>query len=273
MNKIKKVIAIFGMPRSGTSFLGQVFDSCPQVAYRLEPIFSYRLKNMVNNKSTKEEFLDFFEKAFDAHDDEFMNQVDKRAKGHYPTFQKVGEDTLVFKTTRFHHLLFNLMELFDEDFLKVVSLVRHPAGAISSWIDHPNEFPSDCDYKEEWRSGNCRKTSIEEFWGFDDWKKVMTQHLELEKKYKNFSIFQYENIINNIENEVQSLFNFSDIPYTEQTKSFLLEAQNKNIDDPYAVYKDKSVTLKWKKNLDLDIQEEIIQEIQNSPLKRFLVEK
>ncbi len=191
MNKIKKVVAIFGMPRSGTSFLGQVFDSCPQVAYRLEPIFSYKLKNLVDKKSTKEEFLDFFDKAFDSYDDEFMNQVDKREKGHYPIFQKIDEDTLVFKTTRFHHLLPRIMELFDDDFLKVVSLVRHPAGAISSWIEHPNEFPSEYDYKKEWRSGNCRKTAIEEFWGFDDWKKVMTQHIELEKQFSNISIRKY----------------------------------------------------------------------------------
>ena len=43
---MKKVIAIFGMPRSGTSFLGQILDSSPSVAYRLEPIFSYKLKNI-----------------------------------------------------------------------------------------------------------------------------------------------------------------------------------------------------------------------------------
>ena len=273
MSRIKKVIAIFGMPRSGTSFLGQIFDSSPQVAYRLEPIFSYKLKNMVNDKSTKEDFLAFFEKAFDSHDDDFMNQTEKRKKGHYPVFQKTKEDVLVFKTTRFHNLLPNLMELFDEDFLQVISLVRHPAGAISSWVTHPNEFPSNFDYKEEWRSGSCRKSSVEEFWGFEDWKDVTSQHLNLENKYRNFHIFQYEDIVNNITDETKKIFDFSKIPYTRQTEDFLIKSQDKHIDDPYAVYKDKSVTLKWKKNLDKYIQKQIIDETKQSQLKRFLVEK
>ncbi|MCU7798967.1 MAG: sulfotransferase [gamma proteobacterium symbiont of Lucinoma myriamae] len=272
MSKMKKVIAIFGMPRSGTSFLGQILDSCSNVAYRLEPIFSYKLKNIVDENSTKEEFLSFFEKAYNSDEDEFMNQVEKRKKGHYPTFKKDEKIYLAFKTTRFHNILPTLMKYFNEEELKVISLVRHPAGAIYSWINHPNEFPVNCDYKTEWRSGNCRKTEKEEFWGFDDWKKVMSQHIELEMKYNNFRIFQYENIVRNIELETQEIFNFAGIPYTDQTREFLLESQSKNIDDPYAVYKNKDVISKWRKNLDIEIQTEIIKDIEISSLKKFLVD-
>ena len=260
------------MPRSGTSFLGQIFDSCPQVAYRLEPLFSYKLKNIFNEKSTKQEFLDFFEKAFDSHEDEFMNQLDRRKKKYYPTFKKINEDILVFKTTRFHNILPHLMELFDESFLKVISLVRHPAGAIYSWVSHPNEFPSNLDYKDEWRNGSCRKTSEEEFWGFEDWKDVTKQHMKLEKKYNNFHIFQYENIVNNIKDETKKIFHYSQIPFSTQTEEFLIKSQSKHINNPYAVYKNKNVALNWKKNLDTYIQKQIIDETKKSNLKRFLVE-
>jgi len=270
MSKVKKVIAIFGFPRSGTSFLGQIFDSCPSIAYRLEPIFSYKLKNMVSENSTKEEFIDFFEKAFDSVDDEFMNQVEKREKGLYPIFQKTEGDVLVIKTTRFHHILPTLLKLFDKDFLKIVSLARHPAGVIYSWINHPNEFPSGYDYHDEWRTGSCRKNAIEEFWGFDDWKSVMTRHIELEEKYDNFKIFQYENLIKNIEDETAKLFDYTGVSYTEQTAKFLRESQGKHIDNPYAVYKDKSVTSKWVNNLDYYIQEEIINECSGTALLKFL---
>lgn len=269
---MRKVIAIFGMPRSGTSFLGQVLDSSPEIAYRLEPLFSYKLKNMVDENSSKEEFIDFFNKAFDSDEDVFMNQVEKREKGHYPVFTEKQPLYLGFKTTRFHQLLPTLLKYFNENELKVISLVRHPAGAIYSWINHPKEFPQELNYKDEWKSGKCRKTAKEEFWGFDDWKDVMKQHIELEKQYSNFKIFQYESIIYNLEEEIKNLFSFIGLKYTEQTIKFLKESQSKNIDDPYAVYKDKSVTSKWKKLLDLDIQEEIIKDIKNSELERFLVE-
>lgn len=269
---MKKVIAIFGMPRSGTSFLGQVIDSCPEIAYRLEPIFSYKLKNLVDENSSREEFIDFFEKAFKSNEDEFMNQFEKRQKGYYPTFENKQPIYLGFKTTRFHNILPTLMEHFSDEELKIISLVRHPCGAIYSWINHPKEFPQNLNYRDEWRSGNCRKTAKEEFWGFNDWIKIMNQHIELEKKYKNFKIFQYENIIYNIEEEVKKIYDFAKLSYTEQTKRFLKESQCKNIEDPYAVYKDKSVTSKWKKHLDLDIQKEIIKEIKDTQLERFLVE-
>ena len=36
-----KNVAIFGVPRSGTSWLGQIFNSSPMVAYRFQPLFSY----------------------------------------------------------------------------------------------------------------------------------------------------------------------------------------------------------------------------------------
>jgi len=269
---MKKVIAIFGMPRSGTSFLGQVFDSCPNVAYRLEPIFSYKLKNIVDENSTRDEYLEFFKKAFDSDEDEFMNQFEKREKGLYPKFYKEESAFLVFKTTRFHHILPTLMRYFKKEELVVISLVRHPAGAISSWINHPNEFPSNSDYREEWRSGDCRKTAKEEFWGFDDWKAVMTQHVELEKEYENFKILQYEDIVENIEEQTRNLFEFSGISFSKQTKRFLYESQSKNIEDPYAVYKDKSVASKWKNNLDINIQKDIINEVKGTNLERFLVD-
>jgi hypothetical protein len=58
----------------------------------------------------------------------------------------------------------------------------------------------------------------------------------------------------------------------EQTRQFLIDSQSKNIQDPYAVFKDKSVTLKWKRELDEDIQKTIIQEIEGTVLEKFLVE-
>lgn len=269
---MKRVIAIVGMPRSGTSFVGQIFDSHYDTVFRMEPLFAYKLKNMIDEHSTKEECMDFLQKAYDSDEDYFMNQLDKRESGSYPIFQKKHKDILVIKTTRFHEMLPLFLKYFDEDFLKVVSIVRHPAGSVSSWINHPREFPKGYDYRQEWRSGSCKKTAKEEYWGFDDWKKVMQQHLELEQRYAHFKIFQYEHLVNDIHNETSKLFEFTGLEMNEQTRQFLIDSQSKNIQDPYAVFKDKSVTLKWKRELDEDIQKTIIQEIEGTVLEKFLVE-
>lgn len=269
---MEKIIAIFGMPRSGTSYLGQILDSNINVAYRLEPIFSYKFKNIVDENSSKNEFRDFFIKAFEEDNDEFMNQLDKKKNGFYPIFQKSNPKYLVFKTTRFHKILPKLLSYFDSEELKIISLVRHPAGAIYSWISNPKEFPQEFNYSEEWRSGRCRKTAKEEFWGFEDWKKVMLLHTKLENKHKNFKIFQYENIVQSCIKEVKSIFKFVGLEYSDQTEKFLFESQSKHIADPYAVYKNKSVAIKWMKKLDKDIQNQIINETKKIKLERFLVE-
>lgn len=168
----KPVIGIFGMPRSGTSFLGQIFDSSESVSYRLEPIFSYLLKNQIDEHSCKAQIMDFFERCLVASDDAFMNQLDKRRSGSYPTFKKQSNKKLVFKTTRFHHMLPRMMEQMEED-LKIVYIVRNPCAAINSWLRHPREFPQELDPLSEWRGGVCRKTAREEFWGFEDRKSVV----------------------------------------------------------------------------------------------------
>jgi len=96
------------------------------------------------------------------------------------------------------------------------------------------------------------------------------QHIKLEKQFGNFKIFQYEDIINNIEDEVKTLYSFTGISLTDQTRDFLVASQGKNIEDPYAVFKDKNVVSKWKTGLDAYIQEEIQSEVTGSELERFL---
>ena len=269
---IEKIIGIFGMPRSGTSFVGQIFDSHPKVAFRMEPIFSYALKNSVNENSTKAEFETFFQRAFVASDDVFMNQLENRNRGIYPTFKKDPNGAyLVFKTTRFHEILPTLLRHFSPEYLKIVSVVRHPCGAINSWLMHPNEFPQDADRMQEWRSGACRKTAKEEYWGFDDWLKLMQLHQEYEQKNLNFKIFQYENIVKNIKKETERLFKFSGLDFNKQTLAFIKSCQYRNDADPYSVFKTKDAAVKWKYQLDQDIQKEIILDTIKNDLSSFLV--
>jgi len=265
----RTIVALVGMPRSGTSWLGQVFDSSPNVAYRLEPIFSYAFKNWVDDKSTREDYVKLFDGIY-ASDDEFLLQMDKRRAGKYPVFSKRDEpEFLAFKTTRFHHLLKDMLGYFEN--LKMISIVRHPCGSINSWLNTPGEFPADADPMKEWRTGSCRKTAPEEFWGFDDWKKVTLQHLELEKQYpERFKIIRYEDVVEDPVGRTRELFEFVGLELEAQTLSFLEECHKKHNDDSYAVYKKKDVAYKWKGTLPDEIRETIISEVTGTPLERFL---
>jgi hypothetical protein len=267
----RQVVAIFGMPRSGTSWLGQILDSAPNVAYRLEPIFSYAFKNAVDERSSRADYTRFFEGIYESKDD-FLLQRDRRGSGFYPIFEKdPAPDFLVFKTTRFHHLLSGMLSLLDD--LKVISIVRNPCGAMSSWLHTPGEFPASADPKKEWRYGHCRKTAIEEFWGFEDWKHVTRLHLTLARQYpERMTIVQYEHLVDNPFDIVPGIFKFLGLTFSVQTRSFLADCHKRNDENSYSVYKDKSVARQWKRELDPEIRDEIVSGIVGTELARFLVE-
>ena len=52
-------IAIFGAPRSGTTWLGQLFNSSPNTLYRYQPLFSYEFKDYLSESNTKQNIKQF----------------------------------------------------------------------------------------------------------------------------------------------------------------------------------------------------------------------
>ena len=266
----EEIIVIIGMPRSGTSWLSQIFDSSPQVRFRLSPLFSYEFKNYLDEASSKEEWEHVFRGAYQSNND-FMNQTERREAGHYPVFERKDSNPkyLVIKDTRFHNLTERMFVLFDN--LKMVGIVRHPCGAIHSWLTAQGEFPQDADPMEEWRTGNCRKTGYGEFWGFEDWKKVTQHHLRLERNTPDrFIIQRYEDLVENPIGETRKLFRFFGLRYTKQTEAFLKRSQKFHADNEYAVFKSPAVRDRWCTELQPEIQQAIIEDIKDTDLERFL---
>ena len=66
-------VAIFGVPRSGTSWLGQIMNSSPNVAYRYQPLFSYAFKDYLDEQSSAEDIQHFHEELLTT-EDEFVTQ-------------------------------------------------------------------------------------------------------------------------------------------------------------------------------------------------------
>jgi len=257
------------MPRSGTSWLGQIFDSSPNVAFRMEPLFSYQFKNIINEKSSNEDFAKYFSEVY-LSDDDFIHQKENRVKGSYSFFEKnPNPEFLVIKTTRHHNLLERYLTSID--YLEIVSVVRHPCAVISSWIDTDREFSEKgCNIRNDWKSGKCRKDGDGEFWGFDDWLSVTSQHIELNQKYKKFNIVKYTDLIRNPEAIISKLFERVSIPYVAQTINFLKDCRSQHNDDPYSIFKNQDVESKWEKKLDNVIAQEIIEEAKASGMGEFV---
>jgi len=176
----RKIMFLISMPRSGTSWSSQIFDSCPQFRFRLSPLFSYKFKNYINEKSGKKDWKYVFQGGH-ASDNQFMNHNERRQVGQYPEFErKIGKsNVLVIKNSRFHNLTERVLNLYSE--LKLVSIICGLCGAIHSWLRATKEFPQEEEPLLQWRNGACRKAGFGEFWGFDDWKWVTRLRLRLER--------------------------------------------------------------------------------------------
>ena len=99
-----KRIAVHSVPRSGSSWIGQVLNSSPDVNFKFQPLFSYAFKGFLNETSNQKQIEEFFQCIAESQDD-FLLQNDKIEKKIYPTFQKNTDYThIMYKEVRYHHI-------------------------------------------------------------------------------------------------------------------------------------------------------------------------
>ncbi len=266
----RDVRLVTGMPRSGTSWVAQIVDSSPRVRFRMSPMFSWPYKNAIDETSTGDDWLRVLEGAYHS-DDEFMDQTYNRRSGEYPTFADKEPEPpfLVIKFTRFHNLLERAFEVLPE--LRGVTVVRHPCGAIHSWLTAPGEFPPDADPLEHWRSGEVKKTGYGEFWGFEDWKRVTRLHVRLAREMPDrFMLVRYEALVRDPEPQARAILEFLDIPWSEQTRSFLEASRSRHDPGSYSVFKSPAVADRWRAELQPEIAAAIQEELKGTDLEEFL---
>lgn len=265
----KQVILLTGMPRSGTSWLSQIFDSSPSVRFRLSPLFSYEFKNALDEHSGATEWRSLLERVY-LSDNDFLDQSYRRRAGEYPTFAEKQADppVLVIKDTRFHILTEPMLAHVES--LTVIAIVRHPCGAIHSWLTAPREFPPAADPMQEWRHGGCRKTGFGEYWGFEDWKNVTAMFMRLASRFPAQVMLQrYENLVRSAEPESRRMFSFCDLPFTPQTEEFLRASQQEHVDNEYAVFKSPNVADRWRTELLPEIRDAILADVVGTEFARF----
>ena len=263
-----KTIIITGMPRSGTSWLGQIINSDPKVLFRTEPLFSYRFKNLINPRSSCNEVNSFLANLIHL-DDNFILQKENEATGYYPMFNKEKTNILSFKTTRHFELLEKYLKCVPN--INIVAVIRHPCGAINSWIKTYNEFQKKgCEIEADWKTGGMRKNQIGEYWGFDDWITSTKFFFILANAHKNFHIVKYSNLVKKPEVATAKLFYSLGLHPTSQTMNFLNESHGRHDANPYSVFKNKSVLESWRNELSSNISNTILAEASKAGLSEFL---
>ncbi len=265
------LVSIFSAPRSGSSWLGQLFNSSPCTAYRFQPLFSYAFKGRLTEGSSRQECMAFLEELL-VTKDKFILQADGNYHVDHVGFSKNPKKTshLVFKEVRYINILRNLMEQLPE--IKVVGLVRHPCAVIDSWIHAPREFKPEWNVQEQWRSGALKNQGRpEEFFGFDKWKEAALLFLELEKKYpERMKVVRYADLNADPKGTTKDLFAFCDLEFGPSTEDFIRTSRSADGGDANSVYRKARPDEAWKSRLPEAIAETILGELTGSPLERFL---
>ena len=264
-----QTIYIAGVARSGTSWLGQIFNSSPNVKFKFQPFFSYEFKNRVNEDSTKAEFKSLLRDMYKK-DSEFLDQIDKKKSGEYPKFNKNDFLThLVFKESRYQNIIEPIMRKCPQ--MKLIGIIRNPNAVLNSWMKNIKEFPKGSNPLKEWRYGECKNQGHEDFFGYYKWKEVANLYLDLQQKWpKRVFILSYEDLVENPRQCTQNMFEFSSLNYTAVTEDFLKKSTELHLDTPYAVFKDRKVAIQWKDELPAYITEEIKNDLVGTRLEKFL---
>ncbi len=266
-----KLIALHSMPRSGSTWLGSIIDSCPNVIYKMQPLFAYALKGFLDQDSDYEKISSFKQRLLSTEDD-FMDQTEKKAKNIIPEFKKEKPMFVAYKETRYHYILENLIKTDPE--VTAIGLIRNPLAHLFSWFNAPKEFRHELGWKieEEWRTAPKKNNNKpEEYYGYEKWKATTHLFHSLNEKYPTrFQIVKYTNLLNNTRKVVEELFMNISLPFTEQTSKFINASRNHDDNDPYGVFKIKSKDDAWKGKLPEYIVKFITEDLENSYLKEYL---
>ena len=200
-----------------------------------------------------------------------MAVILKTIRDRLPEFCKVDAPRfMVAKMIRFHHLAERMIR--DG---RIVYLIRNPCGHVNSWLRSP-ELPKGAG-PNEWRTGERKKKEeikggILGYCGFDDWKSVALAYLSLAKEHpERCRIQRYEELVDDTIPQTQQMFEWCGVPFTAQTEKFIRLSRTGHSDDPYAVVKAPSlVRNRWKRELDISIRDEILKEVDGTPLAAFL---
>lgn len=264
-------IALHGVPRSGTTWLGEIFNSHPRVNYAFQPLFSYAYKNFLGENPDAHRIEELWAELLQS-DDSFIKQAENRANGFLPRFKKSNSSHIAYKEVRYHNLLPHLIARAPK--LKVVLIVRDPRAVISSWLRAPREFRADMGWsiEKEWRKAPSKNLDRpEEFNGYARWKEATQIFMSLSKAHPSrTALIRYSDLLQSPETTVTSLFNLCGLDMSSQTRLFLNSGSGNTPSNPYGVDVRRVCDEGWKKYLNPAIADEITEDISGTDLATFL---
>lgn len=228
-------VAIFGCPRSGTSWLGQLFNASESVAYRYQPLFSYEFKDWFGVHGVSDGSLAAFGDALLDAKSEFVLQELRPHKVLPPTH-------LVWKEVRYHQLMPALAVLPG---LQQLIYIHRPAlDVINSWYQAPKEFRAGQDIHAEYLHAPSKNIAPCEFNGYVKWKQSLALALALQAEHPHkVLLVSYPRLRQDPRSQLAALYAAIDLPLTPQVDDFIVASTTRHDDDAYSVFRTRCAEL------------------------------
>lgn len=231
---------LFGVPRSGTSWVGAMLASHPDVAYRFQPIHSYTFDARLDSTSSKSEIEEFFE-ALARTKDPYVRNI-----SHSKTDELVAEE---FSPLDAHLVLKEVHDLesienciITDSSARLLGIVRDPVEVLRSWINMPREWDKNWKIEEEW--WNAKKKNSEyagNHFGVSQWILTTQKLQDLQRVNKDrVRIVRYESLIHNLDDNIAQILDFLGLPKSTDIEAFARKTQLGESSDGYSVFRGKS---------------------------------
>jgi hypothetical protein len=262
------ILGLHGAPRSGTTWLGQIFNSSPHTAYRYQPFFAFAFRARVDAARTPEALEAILDEIAATEDDFILQRGAGALARQELRFPKREITRMVYKEVRYHHRLPQLLRIPR---FRGIGIVRDPLDVLASWFRAPREFRPEWDQAAEWRLAPSKNQGrVEEFYGYEQWKAaaVMFERLQAEAPDR-FRVVGYGRLVQDPVGEIAALFEFAGLPVDAQVQAFLAHSSSADDDDTYGVLRSGGGQGDVG-DLPDDIRRAVLDDLRGTPLEKHL---
>jgi hypothetical protein len=260
------------VPRSGSSWLGQIINSHPETDFRFQPLFSFEFQAKVDKAFAEFKIGKLLQDIFKT-ESEFLMQKSRIKEGSYPQFKKSQKKSfLAFKENSNLQRIDQILEQVNE--CVAIFLVRDPIKVIESWISSPREFKHGLSISDEWNTAPSRNLTANQFFGYQRWEYSTKEFQRLVIKYpKRTMIVSYEDLVRDTSMLTTKIFKFLGLEMASSTLNFLTDSTSLFQDNPYSVFRFSPKKQLGPYNLSSDIVSKIRLATIRAGLGEYLLHK
>lgn len=237
------LISLHSAPRSGSTWLQYIFESNPNIKTILQPLFSYKFKNIITESSSTHDFSNFINEM-KLTDDDFCNlKSHLHESNNIFDLKKEKIKHILMKNVHHHHLIEKMIELYPS--IKIIGLTRNPESVICSQMNSSEKL-------KDWLNGEDKNENKKEnFFGFNKWLEIEEIFRNVKDKYKdNVILIKYEEVVENPVEEIKKICAFCNIEYHNNMEYAINLMKSKHSDNNYSVFKTEDTINKYSSKLE-----------------------